>query len=231
MHERIHRLEHIRQLNAINTMVGTAQANTQTAGMFGKGSEEHGQTIPAVLVRMVRTSGLLRRRIQSRNVSHLIIIRIPICRASAAATGWWADVRRIMALSRWQRLVESSAFSQNRELRHSVMKMKSLILTTMLSALKDEHLKVEMTALSHTSFLRVTPEQDELVHLVINPNSDEGQGYIEIDTINHIVYGYNPVHRIYRGWGNRLVSPDISSWLTMRRTWWITVFSRAVGRW
>ena len=50
MHERIHRLEHVRQLNAINTMVGTAQANTQSAGLFGKGSEEHGQTLPAVLV-------------------------------------------------------------------------------------------------------------------------------------------------------------------------------------
>ena len=37
MHERIHNLEHIRQLNALNTMVGTALANTQTAGMFGKG--------------------------------------------------------------------------------------------------------------------------------------------------------------------------------------------------
>ena len=132
MHERIHRLEHIRQLNAINTMVGTAQANTQTAGMFGKGSEEHGQTILQFSFRMVRTSGLLRRRIQNRNVSHLIIIRIPICRASAAATGWWADVRRIMVLSRWLRLVESSVCSQNRELRHSAMKMKSLILTTML---------------------------------------------------------------------------------------------------
>ena len=47
--ERIHRLEHLRQLCALNTMVGTAQANTQTAGLFGKGSEEHGQTLPAVL--------------------------------------------------------------------------------------------------------------------------------------------------------------------------------------
>ena len=47
---RIHKLEHIRQLNALNTMVGTAQANTHTAGLFGKGSEEHGQTLPAVLV-------------------------------------------------------------------------------------------------------------------------------------------------------------------------------------
>ena len=46
---RIHHLEHLRQLCALNTMVGTAPANTKTAGLFGKGSEEHGQTLPAVL--------------------------------------------------------------------------------------------------------------------------------------------------------------------------------------
>lgn len=55
--------------------------------------------------------------------------------------------------------------------------------------------------MSHTAILRVTPQEDQDVHIVINPNSDEGEGYIEIDTLNHRVYGYNPVHRIYQGWG------------------------------
>ena len=27
------------------------------------------------------------------------------------------------------------------------------------------------------------------------------QGYIEIDTIKKQIRGYNPVHRIYQGWG------------------------------
>lgn len=67
--------------------------------------------------------------------------------------------------------------------------------------LRDEHLKTEMTALSHSAIFRITPDQDEEVHIVINPNSDEGEGYIEIDTLHHIIYGYNPVHRIYQGWG------------------------------
>ena len=48
--DRLHHFEHLRQLCALNTMVGTAPANTKTAGLFGKGSEEHGQTLPAVLV-------------------------------------------------------------------------------------------------------------------------------------------------------------------------------------
>ena len=45
-----HEIEHLRQLCALNTMVGTAPSCTKTAGLFGKGSEEHGQTMPAVLV-------------------------------------------------------------------------------------------------------------------------------------------------------------------------------------
>lgn len=38
------------RVNAVNTMDGTAYATTHSAGIYGKGSEEHGQTLPAVLV-------------------------------------------------------------------------------------------------------------------------------------------------------------------------------------
>ena len=37
-------------LGYVDTRVGTAEATTMTAGLFGKGSEEHGQTVPAVCV-------------------------------------------------------------------------------------------------------------------------------------------------------------------------------------
>ena len=67
--------------------------------------------------------------------------------------------------------------------------------------LDDEHLLAELTADSHASLLRVTPDADQTVHIVINANSDEQLGYIEVDTLNRMVYGYNPVHRIYQGWG------------------------------
>ncbi len=38
-------------------------------------------------------------------------------------------------------------------------------------------------------------------YILIEPNSDEGEGYVKIDPENNLVYGYNPVHRIYQGWG------------------------------
>jgi alpha-1,2-mannosidase, putative len=67
--------------------------------------------------------------------------------------------------------------------------------------LPQEHLKVEMTGSSHTAIFRITPEQDGPVHILLNHNSDEGEGYLEIDNQAKTIYGCNPVHRIYQGWG------------------------------
>ena len=201
MRRRIHDLEHLRQLNAINTMVGTAQANTLTAGMFGKGSEEHGQTLPAVLVpngqnfwtpqtqdteqKCIAPYYYKDTQLQGFRNSHWIVGGCTQDYGSFTVATLGGNLR----LQPEQR---ATRFSHDDEISHPHYYAVHL---------KDEHLKTELTALSHTSIIRVTPDEDECVHIVINPNSDEGQGYVEIDTINHIVYGYNPVHRIYQGWG------------------------------
>ena len=203
MSQRIHELEHIRQLNAINTMVGTAQANTQTAGMFGKGSEEHGQTLPAVLVpngqnfwtpqtqdteqKCIAPYYYKGTELQGFRNSHWIVGGCTQDYGSftVATLG---DKLRLLPSER------STPFSHADEVSHPHYYAVQL---------KQEHLRAELTALSHTSILRVTPDKDELVHIVINPNSDEKQGYIQVDTVHHLVYGYNPVHRIYQGWGEK----------------------------
>ena len=201
MRRRIHDLEHLRQLNAINTMVGTAQANTLTAGMFGNGSEEHGQTLPAVLVpngqnfwtpqtqdteqKCIAPYYYKDTQLQGFRNSHWIVGGCTQDYGSFTVATLGGNLR----LQPEQR---ATRFSHDDEISHPHYYAVHL---------KDEHLKTELTALSHTSIIRVTPDEDECVHIVINPNSDEGQGYVEIDTINHIVYGYNPVHRIYQGWG------------------------------
>ena len=198
---RIHKLEHIRQLNALNTMVGTAQANTHTAGLFGKGSEEHGQTLPAVLVpngqnfwtpqtqdtekKCIAPYYYKDTMLQGFRNSHWIV-------GGCTQDYGSFTIATIGGKLRLQPEVRATKFSHADEVSHPHYYSVQL---------RDENLKTELTALSHTAILRVTPTADELVHIVINPNSDEMQGGIEIDTINHIVYGYNPVHRIYQGWG------------------------------
>ena len=197
--DRIHRLEHLHQLYALNTMVGTAQANTRTAGLFGKGSEEHGQTLPAVL----SPNGQNFWTPQTRDTEKKCVA--PYYYADSLLQGFrnshWIvggctqdygsfTVATISGPLRTKPEERATRFSHSEEVSHPHYYAVRL---------PDEHLITELTATSHTALMRITPEQDEPVHIVINHNSDEGEGKVLLE--GKTVYGYNPVHRIYQGWG------------------------------
>ena len=199
MRQRIHELEHLRQLSALNTMVGTAPANTRTAGLFGKGSEEHGQTLPAVLVPHGQTFWTP----QTRNTEQKCVAPYYYTdtlfqgiRASHWLVGGCTQDYGSFTVSAhggketpdWA----GTPFSHAAEVSHPYYYAISL---------PSEHLLLEMTALSHSACLRITPLQDQPVHIVIETNSDEEQGTIAVDRQQQRVYATNPVHRIYQGWG------------------------------
>ena len=201
VNDRMHRLEHLRQLVTLNTMVGTAPANTKTAGLFGKGSEEHGQTLPAVL----SPNGQNFWTPQTRDTEQKCVAPYyytdslfqGIRNSHWIVGGCTQDYGSftLAALSGKLRLSpeeRATPFSHSEEISHPHYYAVRL---------PQEHLKLEMTATSHTAIFRITPEQDGPIHIVLNHNSDEGQGYLEINNQEKTIYGYNPVHRIYQGWG------------------------------
>jgi len=203
MHGRMHELEHIRQLAALNTMVGTAPANTRTAGLFGKGSEEHGQTLPAVLVPNGQTFWTPQTRdtekkcvapyyytdslFQGIRASHWLVGGCTQDYGSFTVAALTGQLRQLPE-------ARATRFEHDREVSHPYYYKVQL---------PDEHLTLELTALSHSAILRVTPAQDGPVHVVVNTNSDEREGGISLDRQQRLVYGHNPVHRIYQGWGER----------------------------
>ena len=67
--------------------------------------------------------------------------------------------------------------------------------------LDQANIQAEMTGRSRSAIFRLTYPADGPAYLIVNPNSDEGQGYIELDTLKKEIRGYNPIHRIYQGWG------------------------------
>lgn len=67
--------------------------------------------------------------------------------------------------------------------------------------LEDYGIKTEMTGTSRTATFRFTYQRAGMAYLIITPNSDESQGGICYDAEKEEVYGKNPVHRIYQGWG------------------------------
>lgn len=60
---------------------------------------------------------------------------------------------------------------------------------------------VEMTGTARSGFFKFSFLRGEKATILVTPNSDEGEGFIKVDTAKREIYGYNPVHRIYQGWG------------------------------
>jgi len=201
VNNRIHAFEHLRQLNSINTMVGTAAANTSSAGMFGKGSEEHGQTLPAVLSpngqnfwtpqtqdtekKCIAPYYYKDTMLQGFRNSHWIV-------GGCTQDYGSFTVAAISGNLRTQPEQRATRFSHTDEISHPHYYSVRL---------PDEHLRVEITGASHSALMRITPEKDGPVYVVLNPNSDEDEGFVEIDATQKQIYAANPVHRIYQGWG------------------------------
>lgn len=196
-------------VDLVNPWVGTDNANTKTAGMFGKGSEEMGQTLPAVLVpngmnfwtpqtqdtevKCKAPYYYKDKKIQGFRASHWIV---------GGCTQDYGSMT-LMPLSgnrfegkdynrRWLPEERASRFSHNDETtRPDYYSVR----------LQDYQIEAEMTGLSHSAIFRFTYPKDSTSWLVVNPNSDEGQGYIEILPEKKQIRGYNPAHRIYQGKG------------------------------
>lgn len=185
----------------VDTRIGTAAATTGTAGMFGKKSEEHGQTIPAVL----EPNGMDSWTPQTRDTEKKCIA--PYYYADTLLQGFrnshWLNggctqdygSMTLMPLSHTLRLqpeARATRFSH-----HTETATPSLYSVE----LPDEGILAEMTGRARSAIFRFTYRQAGKAYLIINPNSDEAQGSIRIDSHTCTVSGSNPVHRIYQGWG------------------------------
>ncbi|MDE7409524.1 MAG: GH92 family glycosyl hydrolase [Muribaculaceae bacterium] len=200
-------------LGYVDTRVGTAEATTMTAGLFGKGSEEHGQTIPAVCI----PHGMTLWTPQTRDTEEKCIA--PYYYADTDLQGFRASHWISGGCTQDYGSVSVAALAG--DLRTSPLSRATRIDRESETArpdyysvtLPDEGIKAEMTGLSRAGIFRFTYDSDGIGHLVVNPNTDEGAGWIEVDTLRREIRGCNPVHRIYQGWGE---PAGFSGWFVVR---------------
>ncbi|MBD0724114.1 hypothetical protein B6A10_02875 [Flavobacterium sp. L1I52] len=69
--------------------------------------------------------------------------------------------------------------------------------------LADYAIDVNMTATKRCGLFQFTFENSGEAHIIVNPNSDEGEGFVQINADKNEITGYNPVHKIYQGWGEK----------------------------
>ncbi len=59
----------------------------------------------------------------------------------------------------------------------------------------------EMSATLRGGVMQFSLAQDDSLYILVTPNSDQSKGFVQVDADKGVIWGYNPVHRIYQGWG------------------------------
>jgi predicted alpha-1,2-mannosidase len=188
-------------LHYVDPLIGTANTTTISAQKFGEHTELLGNTFPAVGV----PHGLTNWTPQTRDSEQKCLS--PYYYADSLMQGFragrWMDGSCTQDYGSVTLMPVTGTLACLPEKRASLFRHDREVSTpAYYSAYLETHrILVEMTGLCYTALFRFTFDQAGKAYLVINPNSDEGEGFIEIDADRGEVRGYNPVHRIYQGWG------------------------------
>jgi predicted alpha-1,2-mannosidase len=183
-------------------LVGTAPSTTESARKHSEaGSELKGQTFPAVGVPHGMTHWTPQTRATENKCIAPYYYRDSLFQGfrgshwlSGSCTQDYGSVT-IMPMTgalTTDAVLRASTFTHTRETSRP----------DYYSVYLDKYrIKAEVTAISRAAMLRFTPDESGEIFIVIEPNSDEGEGFVEIHADKKEIVGYNPAHRIYQGWG------------------------------
>ncbi|HLP35472.1 GH92 family glycosyl hydrolase [Lacibacter sp.] len=71
----------------------------------------------------------------------------------------------------------------------------------------------ELTSTLRCGMMQFTMQQDDSLYILVTPNSDYAKGFVKVDAAKGEIWGYNPTHRIYQGWGE---PTGFSGWFYIR---------------
>lgn len=183
----------------VDPLIGTAPATT--ARVLGHGTEPLPQTIPSVTMPLGMTNWTPQTQATEKKCL------APYYYTDSLLTGFrgthWLSgscvqdygSMTIMPLAgelNYRLGDRATAFSHERE-----KATPSLYKVT----LAEKNIQVEMTATKRCGLFRIHYPEAQPAFLLLEPNSDEGEGFVEILPEQNRIVGYNPAHRIYQGWG------------------------------
>ena len=185
----------------IETRIGTAPSETLSAGIFGKKTEEFGQCLPAVLV----PHGMNFWTPQTRDTEKKCVA--PYYYRDSLLQGFrnshWIVGGCTQDYGSMTLMPLSGTLRLTPQVRASRVSHDNVVSTPAYyrNRLIDENITAEMTGTSRAGIFRFTYDNGGDAYVVVNPNSDEAQGFVEVDPEHRQIRGYNPVHRIYQGKG------------------------------
>ncbi|MCW0482036.1 GH92 family glycosyl hydrolase [Gaoshiqia sediminis] len=185
----------------VNPMIGTAPSTTISALKHGEGTENNAQVVPFVTVPF----GMTNWTPQTRTTETKCVA--PYYYSDSVISGFrgshWLSGSCVQDYGSVSIMPISGELKFQTENRGSAYSHDSENATPYCYQvhLNDYAVDAEMTTTKRCGLFRFTFERAGESHIIINPNSDEAQGFVKIDASNNEISGYNPVHRIYQGWG------------------------------
>ncbi|PKQ67908.1 hypothetical protein BZG01_05940 [Labilibaculum manganireducens] len=185
----------------VNPLIGTAPAATISAIEHGHGLENNSQVVPYVTVPFGMTNWTPQTRASETKCQAPYYYTDSIFqgfRGSHWLSGSCVQdygSMTIMPISgdlKCLPTVRGSKFSHDNE--------KSTPYSYQVH-LDDYDIEAEVTATKRSGLFQFLFEKEGEAHIVVNPNSDEGQGFVRVLPESNEIIGYNPVHRIYQGLG------------------------------
>lgn len=185
----------------VQPLAGTAASTTRAALKHGSGTELNANTIPAVGLPFGMTQFSPETRKSETKCLPPYLYKDTVL-TGIRATHWLSGsctqdygsftVMPVMGGLKTKPEVYGASFSHKDEIASPNYYKVNL---------PGYQLDVEFTATLRSSMMQFTAHRADSLYLLIMPNSDQGKGFVKIDKENGIVWGYNPVHRIYQGWG------------------------------
>ncbi|MGD0036339.1 MAG: GH92 family glycosyl hydrolase [Bacteroidota bacterium] len=188
-------------VNFVNPLIGTAPSITISALKHGSGTENNAQVIPSVTTPFGMTNWTPQTKsVETKCVAPYYYVDTLITGVrgshwlSGSCTQDYGSVT-LMPMKDTKRLLP--------EERGSHYSHKNEISTPYYYKvlLADYNIESEITATARAGILRFTFNNSDSGVVVVEPNSDKNEGYIKIIPDRNEIIGYNPVHRIYQGWG------------------------------
>ncbi len=187
--------------NYVNPLIGTSKSTTIASLKHGDGNENNAQVQPSVTMPFAMTNWSAQTQNTEEKCASTYYYKdneITGFRGSHWLSGSCTQdygsfsvmpISGKLVCNPWKR---GSKYSHDKEVSNpDYYKVE----------LDDYNVTAEMTSTIRSAIFKFTFNNEGDAHIVINPNSDEAEGFVKVIPESKEIVGYNPVHRIYQGWG------------------------------
>lgn len=192
-------------LQYVDPLIGTALASTESVKLRPGDRVNNGQTIPSVTAPFGMTQWVPQTQpTEKKCVAPFYFGTTHI--QGFRATHWLSGscVQDYGSFTVFPTNVDGDfRFLPNQRNTYYLMNNDSLSPAYNSVLFPEMSIMTEITATKRAGFFKFSWLDPKNPTIIIDVNSDEGEGFIKIDVENQEIVGFNPVHRIYNGSGKK----------------------------